>query len=273
MSIHRISSLSVAVTTLLLGIKASHAVQVFTTNPAGQDFYESAPPNELGFSYTGTVNSASGVYLGNYNGTYYVLTADHVGGGDFTLGATTYSQVANSYMQIAPGVDLGVFAITATDTTQLDALTNLVLSSGGAVGSDVNMIGYGGGEKRGGFNTVDSRQPLTYMVNGESYAVQALITDFDSVEGQAQAIGLDSGGGVFRASSSGTFQLDGIMVVEGTRTNGDQTQTPITGSVDIATYRQAILVAIPEASSVGMLLIGGLFAGGVCFFRSKTRKV
>ncbi len=257
-------SILVCALTFWAGLQMSPAVQVFTTG--SPTTYESAPPNEQGFNYTGTVNGSSGVYLGKYNGSYFVLTADHVGGGNFTLGSTSYTLVPSSYTQVQIGVDLGVFAITSADTTPLDALTNLILSSITPLPTtQVNMVGYGGGTKRGGFNTVDSIQPLIYSVGTNNYSETGFITTFDSAEGEAQATVGDSGGGVFRASASGAFELNGIMVVEGTNGSGK----PITGSVDVATYRTQILAAAPEPSVSGCLLVGGLLSLGIYQLRKK----
>jgi len=67
-----------------------------------------------GWNYTGTVLfsndsiNASGVYLGAYDGAYWVLTAYHVavaGLGSFNLGGYNYSFVTGSAVQIS-GADM-----------------------------------------------------------------------------------------------------------------------------------------------------------------------
>lgn len=63
----------------------------------------------VGWDYVGTINGASGVYLGNG----WVITASHVGASTFTLGATSYSPVANSAVRILNTDPL--FANWATD--------------------------------------------------------------------------------------------------------------------------------------------------------------
>src|SRR5271170_1227159 len=45
-----------------------------------------------GWNYVGAIGSASGVYL--YNG--WVITAAHVGAGNFVLGTTTYTPIAGT---------------------------------------------------------------------------------------------------------------------------------------------------------------------------------
>lgn len=242
---------------LFVGLSPALAVKVYTSTPT---IYESAAGNGLGFSYVGNVNGASGVYLGNYNGSYYVLTANHVGGGNFSLNSTNYSMVTNSYTQVTPGVDLGIFRIVGD--SQLDALTKLVLGSSLFTSSSLNMIGYGGGTKRGGFNTPDSAQFITY----DGYNEVVLITDYDMVEGQAQAIGGDSGGGVFYQNGS-SLELAGLIVIAGT----DNTSKEITGSVDVGYYRNQILARVPEASTVSFWIVISLFFIGYTWRYQKSR--
>ncbi|HVE16099.1 MAG TPA: hypothetical protein VNB29_05150, partial [Chthoniobacterales bacterium] len=96
-----------------------------------------------GWDYVGSVNGASGVYLGDYNGSYWVLTAGHVGAGNFTLNGTTYLLVDGSAVSLTDGeggaVDLTLFRI-ATDP----GLSTLALSdSTPMAGTSVTMIGYG----------------------------------------------------------------------------------------------------------------------------------
>ncbi len=239
-----------------LGLCALQAVTVYPDNPA---LSASAAGNGAGWNYVGQINGgASGVYLGNYSGTHYVLTANHVGGGNFTLGGTTYNLVSGSYHQVAPALDLGVFAIHGG--APLDALTQLVLGSSLTTSSSLNMIGYGGGTKRGGYNTPDSEDFYSY----DGYTEALFITDYDSVPGEAQAIGGDSGGGVFYQNGP-NLELAAIMVVAGTD-SGKQ----ITGSVDVGYYRTEILTRVPEASTVGFWIVAATFAVSVVW-RSRSR--
>lgn len=121
-----------------------------------------------GWNYTGSVFyaggefNASAVYLGNYGGSYYVLTAYHISGtdnsqptrgaglGTFTIGTNNYSfsgaPVRISSMDLG-NADLVVVKITPNDLaaqTYLDGLSNLSLStSSPSLNTSVTMIGSG----------------------------------------------------------------------------------------------------------------------------------
>ena len=64
-----------------LVIAGGNGTQNFTA-PTGTGF-----SSDPGFANVGTIHGLGGVYLGNYGGNYWVLTASHVGLGDLTLGA------------------------------------------------------------------------------------------------------------------------------------------------------------------------------------------
>src|SRR5437773_2137455 len=53
-----------------------------------------APGNGAPWDHVGTIGGATGVYLGSFGGGSWVITANHVGVGDFTLGGTTYAPIA-----------------------------------------------------------------------------------------------------------------------------------------------------------------------------------
>lgn len=55
-----------------------------------------APVDDPGWNYLGYLNGASGIYLGSG----WVLTAAHVGTGNFRLGGISYSPLSNSTVQI-----------------------------------------------------------------------------------------------------------------------------------------------------------------------------
>src|ERR1019366_9062704 len=87
-----------------------------TTDPFGLG--SSSPWN-----YVGTVNGDSGVYLGDYNGGYWVITANHVGLGNITLPNGDYTAISGSGMQIG-GADLFVYQISSNP-----GLPNLTLAA------------------------------------------------------------------------------------------------------------------------------------------------
>lgn len=197
-----------------------------------------------GWNYVGYVNGASGVYLGQYNGGYWVITAAHVGASDFTLDSLTYNYVAGSAVQIRnpdnSPTDLIVFRIS----TPPPSLPNLALADSTAFADEVVMIGNGrnreatlttwyvdtgttpnvwsssntpqtdvthtgynwaaGNTKRWGENTVSGTSTISYEVSGTTQTVRSLVTDFDNVSGEAQAAVGDSGGGVFTLNNNGT---------------------------------------------------------------------
>jgi hypothetical protein len=249
-----------------------------------------------GWDYVGSVNGASGVYLGNYDGSYWVLTAGHVGAGNFTLNGTTYSVVDGSSVSLTNDdgavVDLTLFRISADP-----GLATLALSdSTPATGTSVTMIGYGlnrgatatrwdtswnesqfgvyrgykwtgASAKRWGKNTV-----VGTATNGTT---EYFTTTFLSTNGSAQATVGDSGGGVF-ITVNGTVELAGSMGLVSSF-SGQPGSTSVYGNqtynADISVYRTQILSivsAVPEPG-VSILGLGGLLiilAGGMI----KTRR-
>lgn len=226
------------------------AVQVYST--ASGDPYATAAFNGAGWNYVGA-NASSGVYLGHYSNGYFVLTANHVGLGNFMLNGTTYTAIAGQ--QAAPGVDLYLYSIAGDSS--LDSLSNLVLGAPTVTAdSSLNMIGFGGGSKRGGYNTPE------FVIAGDTndigYTQDALYTVYDPnnpIEGEAQAIGGDSGGGVFFYDGN-SIELAAIMVTAGTINSGSSSEAKTTGAVWIQSYAtniQAIIgTAVPEPSAMAL---------------------
>jgi hypothetical protein len=84
--------------------------------------------------------------------------------------------------------------------------------------------------------------------------------DFDSgVNGEAQALIGDSGGGLFHKRTDGMWELTGILDAISTF-NGQPGQTAVYGNatvaIDIATYQAQIAAIIPEPASGAMLVLG-----------------
>ena len=231
-----------------------------------------APADATAWDYVGSIGGASGVYLGDYNGTYWVLTAAHVGAGDFTLNGTTYDAVSGSAISITNSddtpADLTLFRISSDP-----GLATLAISSSDkAAGTTVQMIGYGGG-KSWGTNTIYGYG--TYTLNGYPYNGRGIITLASGEAGNGgQGVGGDSGGGEFY-QSGGKWILAGILSGVGDITDGTTDEGNGTIAVDLATYRTQVLndinavSAIPEPATWAAIL-GGTALGLALWRRRRS---
>jgi hypothetical protein len=202
-------------------------------------------PGDIGWSYVGSVNGASGIYLGNYGGSYWALTAAHVGAGNLTIGSNTYTYVANSAVQVRNGdnstadltlfqiqvpVDPGLTTLTlATAAPPANAVVTMigngvhetgtpsywaVTDSSGTLSwtstsqGSANLVSYayGSGGKRWG----ETRYIETSSYNIGTGATTALVTIFQPFANYAQAGPQDSGGALFY-SNGGTLELAGVL--------------------------------------------------------------
>jgi len=229
---------------------------------------DTSDPGSSAWNYVGTVNGASGVYLGAYNGTYWVLTAGHVGLGDFTLAGTTYSAVSGSALSIS-NIDSSLADLTLYQIGSSAGLSNLTLvSSDRPTGTSVEMIGYGGG-KSWGTNTIYGY--TNYTVSNTSFGGRGIVT---LASDGAQGVGGDSGGGMFYYNGS-TWVLSGILSGVGTITNGSTDLGNGTISVDLASYSSQILSdisavsAIPEPAVLSLGL-GSAMLGLACWRRRRA---
>lgn len=106
------------------------------------------PANGMPWAYVGSVGSGSGVYLGNYGGSHWVITASHVVGSgsslsNLVLDGNAFSFVPGSGVVVRNGdnstSDLTLFRISGDP-----GLANLQLAiSTPAVSSTVKMVGRG----------------------------------------------------------------------------------------------------------------------------------
>jgi hypothetical protein len=253
----------------------------------GDGTQNTADPNTgVPWDHVGTIGGASGIYLGAFSGGYWVATATHVGAGNFTLGGTTYALASGSGVQIG-GSDLTLFRITGDP-----GLSSLTISSTApAVGAAVTMIGNGvnrgtaqlywsvnqtttpwtwtpladstgsnasgyawgsGNALRWGTNTIAGSS--SYNVG--TGATNALVTVFDPISGEAQGATGDSGGAMFYFNSgTSAWELTGVMGAV-TTFSGQPGSTAVfsdaTFMVDLASYHDAIITAIPEPGAIGM---------------------
>ncbi len=220
-----------------------------------------------GWDYVGSVNGASGVYLGNG----WVITAGHVGSGNFTLGGVTYSILAGSTVSIGTA-DIVLFQITTVPTLPALTIRSTALSTASysTTGSTVVLIGNGGGAgKSWGANLVTATN-VSAAVSGYT------TTDFGTVYGSktysqgrnsrtitnnAILVSGDSGGGAFVFNTvTSEWELAGINEAVGTASSGGTTES-YSFMVQLSTYADQInsIVAVPEPSLMGVFVgVGGL---------------
>ncbi|MDR1282473.1 MAG: trypsin-like serine protease [Opitutaceae bacterium] len=268
----------------LLAVTAARAVIVY--GPGGNSTtYTTLPTIEGGWiwNYVGSAGGASAVYLGDYNGSYWVITAAHVGANGFTLGGTAYQAISGSGIRITNTdgllTDLLLYQISSNP-----GLANLTLSPvSPATGSLVIMIGNGrnrsdsldtwwvdidtdpytwssswfpeedgsvqayayanGNTKRWGINMVESFEVIWETTS-------TFVTKFDASSGEAQGSTGDSGGGVFFLNQvTGEWELAGIISAIGYLAGDKVTAgVDLTYSIDLATYYDSIMAAIWSAS-------------------------
>ena len=176
-------------------------------------------PTDPGFAHVGQVNNSTGVYLGHG----WVLTADHVGAGTFTLGGVNYGFDGVNSQQVG-GADLRLFKLTSNPllaplklATTSPAINNPVVMIGAGRSPtsdtattwfvdegpdpwvwDTSFFSAEDGTKSGyptnstravrwGTNSVDGLSTdLSYSVGSKSYNdMDALFTDFDQNDGTA----------------------------------------------------------------------------------------
>lgn len=177
-----------------------------------------------GWNYVGEVNGASGVYIGNG----WVLTAGHVGFGNFTLGGVTYTAVANSSQSISNSkgtADLLLFQIASPpELPSLTLSTGLpVAFSSKQTGSLVAMLGFGGGY--GLTWGLDTATEINELITpgGYTYVSTDFFTDngqvvrgSSSITNNATLVDGDSGGGNFTYNATTRkWELTGINEVTG----------------------------------------------------------
>lgn len=236
-----------------------------------------------GWNYVGQINGASGVYLGNG----WVLTAGHVGAGNFLLGGTTYLPVSGSATGISDAngtADLTLFRISTTPALPSLTLTlaDPTVFSTSAPGTSVAMLGYGGGHgETWGYNTVTETPVLVDLHPSYPFVSTDLLTDYgtitygsSSITNPAFLVVGDSGGGDFiYDAANNLWELEGINEVNGSITNPYNGQTyPTSGMVQLSTYATQIssvtgATVVPEPETWASLILGLIFMGGYSCYR------
>jgi len=222
-----------------------------------------------GWNYVGTVAVSGGYASGVYLGNGWVLTAGHVGAGNFQLGGPT----GPIYDAAGPGqglhgstADVWLFQISSSPS--LPSL-NIATSPPTAfsflqAGSSVAMLGYG---EAGGGTTTEAWGLNTVTQASETVDIQNTnfsSTDFETAYGTTTS-GLssvindyylnsgDSGGGDFIYNSSlGEWQLAGIN--EALDDNNDSFM------IQLSSYESQIgaITGVPEPSPVAFFGLGAL---------------
>ena len=246
-----------------------------------------APLNDPGWANVGSLNGATGVYLGVYGGVPWALTAAHVGAGPLLLDSGTFAAAGPAIVIRNPDnspTDLAAFPLTTTPL-----LPNLSLASAApAANSNVLLIGNGSRETGsllywhvtvdpGGPGSADTWTALS-SAEGANRAGHALgaagkrwgearytgtfdytlgsatqtgvATNLDPILGYSQAAGGDSGGAIFFHNGT-SWGLLGIISAVGTLEN-QPANTAVTFNqtlgVSLPAYQTALLAAIPEPS-------------------------
>ena len=213
------------------------------------------PGNGMPWGNVGSLNGATGIYLGEFTTGYWVITANHVGAGPITFSGDTYPAAAGTARQIGT-TDILLFRLESAPV-----LPTLSLSTATpAAGTSVWMVGYGGGTKNWGTNT---REGVGYATLGAS-TTYSVSTHYDFITGEAQGTTGDSGGAMF-TKTEGTWMLAGSL----SAVSGDYTIVS-----DLATYRNDIFAitgtAIPEPATLGLIL--GIGAMGVAVGRHRCHR-
>ncbi|MDP9290943.1 MAG: PEP-CTERM sorting domain-containing protein [Verrucomicrobiota bacterium] len=271
------------------------AATAFAVVDANSTTNTSDPNDGSPWANVGSVNGASGEYLGNG----WVLTAYHVGAGTITFDSGAFAWDGQQIrLTNADNTRTDLLLFHLTIAPNLAALS--LSSSTPTAGSIVDMEGYGrirgsdektystasgtymgfdwsaAGAKSWGTNTIDSGGVTT--INQGFGPVHVFSMDFSKTpqtlnEGEG-ALG-DSGGAVFSFNGT-TLELAGMMDAIGTFPN-QPANTAVYGNetyaADITYYRNQIatVTGIPEPSTIWMLALGSTALGLAA--RSKRRRL
>ena len=282
----------VLVALLLFSGSLDPARAIVITGGTGTENFTS-PGAGLPWANVGSVNGASGVYLGSFGGNFWALTASHlVGSGsslaNLVLDSGTFTFVPGSGIVVRNGdtsaTDLTLFRISADP-----GLANLTLAtSAPAASSNVFFIGRGGiegslnywnvtvnpgasddvwidkGSNPAGANAIGyllvggagKRWGVNTVTGLSAYNVGTGDTAaLYTTFATAQAESGDSGGATFYLNGS-SWELAGIMGAIATLENQPGSTAVLgdqTFSASIANYHGFITSAIPEPATTAIL--------------------
>jgi hypothetical protein len=242
---------------LLIGICAGAplASAVVISSETGSE-NTTAPADDPGFGRVGVPSVASVVYLGNG----WVLTANHVGDTDVTLGGVVYPAVPGSRVtftnpdlsvpdlsayRIDPHPDFPILPIRAV--TPVTDTPVVMIGHGVDRAGPVSWGGWSGWAAAGtqsirwGSNVVDGAGVL------EGSSVFATVFDPAVSPNEAQGGYGDSGGAVFAKNEQGVWELAGIMFGIGLHEEQPYNyalEGNATYAVDLASYRDQIIATV-----------------------------
>lgn len=284
--------MAVGVLAFAFGAKEVRAINYYgVDNGTGQT---TAPVDGAWWNYVGSVGGGSGIYLGQYNGSYWAMTAAHVGKGTLTINSVSYAATADNAVQIfnpdKTPADMVLFKLQNGPV-----LPNLTLSSSAPLNQTVYMVGRGISrstlESREGLQYWDSKWDTTaapgtysgYYVDGPKtmrwaentlevgyeiaeslgspWKTYSRFTDFDALEGEGQAASGDSGGAMFWKNGS-DWELSGLIIGIRRDHPGQPSDIAAVGDLtfaaDIAYYRDTILASVPEPADYAGIAGGSL---------------
>jgi hypothetical protein len=244
----------------------------------------SDPRIERALNHIGIANNGeSGVYLSNYHGKSWVLTANHVGPGSFELGGITYNAVAGSAHQLL-NPDSTLSDILLFQINGDPGLSPLNLASASPTNDTrVYMIGFGQSGQPNRSYWIDDGGPWIPTVAGDPAAnrigyqwtgvqpglerlgigsvagsthginqTRAFYTKFLDQKNNACATPGDSGGGVFIRQGD-QWQLIGMLDALSGPPNQPAGTSILNGDInviaDLSQYRaqiDAILLVAPQ---------------------------
>lgn len=221
------------------------------------------------WDHVGSIGIASGVYLGNYGGEHWVITAAHVDGGSFSLNGYTYGiqtsvGIAKNPEDGSYNLDLVLHRIDSSDTGALgylDSLGTLAIGTSDlGVGTDVRLIGYGG-EKSWGDNVIAGQIEYPMTQQNGAWGGHAYYTyDADGVE---VVVG-DSGGGLFYHNGD-EWVLAGILSAK-----SEEQQLAL--AINLAAYSDQILAAIPGLNVIPEPAAWASMAGMISLLVAANRR-